>query len=110
LQKPDPIHAKELSRLFPSTSATPQQPVGVAFDPQASCVALPQQKKKRVATKIHPKVIKVVLLSEGTFSVPRGRKRKLLMNQGRIQSIHITRIMSALQVKIASSEHSAICL
>ena len=82
LQKPDPVHAKELSRLFPSTSATPQRPVGAAFDPQAACVALPQQKKKK-STKIRPKVIKVVLLSEGTvFSVPRGRKRKLLMNQG----------------------------
>jgi len=51
------------------------------------------------STKIHPKVIKVVLLSERTFGVPCGRKRKLLINQGQIQLIYITCIMSALQIK-----------
>jgi len=73
------------------------------FDPSAECVALPQQKKKKAASKgnTKPAVVTVVLMKDFSRRGPKGKVRQKLYSDGRIQPVSLRHTMSFLQVKNA---------
>ena len=65
------------------------------------CVVLPQQKKKKSATKGKPATVRVVLLNSFSKTVPKGKRRQQLLTKGRIKPVKLLRKMAPLQVKNA---------
>ena len=107
VKKPTEAEAKALASYFPSSSmsrsSSSRKHSVDLFDPSGECVALPQQKKKKAASKGNPKptVVTVVLMEKFSMRVPKGKVRQKLYSEGRIQSVSLRRTMSFLQVKNA---------
>lgn len=95
--KPTPIEVRALAKCFPSSSTTKKS----GFDPNADCVVIQAQKKKKAAIKgkQRPISITVVMLRSYLPTVPKGKMRKNLASEGRIQNIGVTRDMTNLQVR-----------
>ena len=92
------VEAKVLSELFPSSSVTQKRPLK-SFDPTAECVALPQQKKKKAATRQKFKSTDVFMLPKFSRNILKNKERKALKCAKRNKKIMINHQMSALQVK-----------
>ena len=101
VKKPTEAQAKALATYFPSTSSRKRRMD--PFDPSAECVVISQQRKKKAAIKGKPKIhsVTVILMPAFQSSVPKGKKRQTLLSEGRIQTLRLTRCMSALEVKNA---------
>ena len=96
LGKPSSSDAKVLSRLFPSSVSRPPKRPLKAFDPASECVALVQQKKKK-AFKSKPSNVEVIMVCDKS-TIPRGKARKMLDDQGKVQKIEFRREMSNREV------------
>ena len=96
LGKPSSTDAKILSRLFPSSMSRPSKRPLKAFDPAADCVASVQQKKKK-AFKSKPSNVTVIIVNDKS-TIPRGKARKMLDGQGKVQKIEFRREMSNREV------------
>ena len=88
--------AKILSRLFPSSVSCPPKRPLKAFNPASECVALSQHKKKK-AFKSKPSNVQVIMVYDKS-TIPRGKPRKMLESQGKVQKIELRREMSSREV------------
>ena len=61
-------------------------------------MALPAQKKKKVS-RVKLIVVKVIVLSNRESIVPKGKKRQKLLEEKRIESIEMNRMMSPSEVE-----------
>lgn len=105
VKKPLAAEATVLARCFPSTqSASNKRPLqSPAFDPTAACVALPAKRKKKAfgGSRVKPSNVTVVMLPKFCYSIPRGKKRKALQEQGRVQVVQFSRNMTPEEVQAA---------
>ena len=99
LLKPTPQEAKELGRLFSSTSTTSKR--GPVFDPSQELIGLPDRKKKRRASTSKGRSVNITVcrLKKFTSFIPKGRVRTLLKEEGRVVTVQLTRSMSPSTVK-----------
>ena len=88
--------SKILSRLFPSSVSCPPKRPLKAFDPASECVALSQHKKKK-AFKSKPSNVQVIMVYDKS-TIPRGKPRKMLESQGKVQKIELRREMCSREV------------
>ena len=96
VKNPSQKHRAAMAQLFPSSS-TPKRPrISAAFDPTWQCVAFNQQSKKKAA-RVKPSKVKVMLVPNGSKSVPRGT-HQLKLDEKKVE---IFRTMSALEAKKA---------
>ena len=86
LGKPSSTDTKILSHLFPSSMSRPSKRPLKAFDPAADCVASVQQKKKK-AFKSKPSNVAVIMVNDKS-TIPRGKARKMLDGQGKVQKFN----------------------
>lgn len=86
-----------LRQLFPSSSSK-RPKLSSAFDPTQSCVAAPQQQKKKAA-RCKPSSITLILTEDKRRVVPKGKYRTALGDNGRIKKAEFRRDMSFAQVK-----------
>lgn len=75
-----------------------KRPLTKAFDPASECVALPQQKKKK-AFRSKPSKVQIVMVFDPSNGVPKGKSRKMLEDQERIQKVELRREMSFHEVQ-----------
>ena len=75
-------------------SCPPNQPLK-GFDPAAKCVAL----EKKAAFKSKPSNIEVIMVCYKS-TIPRGKARKMLGSEGKVQKIEFLREMSNCEVII----------
>ena len=111
MKKPLAAEATVLARCFPSTSSQsvskkrPLQSPEPAFDPTAACVAQRAKRMKKAfggsKARVKPSNVTVVMLPKFCYSVPRGKKRKALQEQGRIQVVQVNRSMTPEEVQAA---------
>ena len=94
--KPSSTDAKILSRLFPSSVSRPAKRPLKAFDPSSECVALSQHKKRK-AFKSKPSNIQVIMVCNQSV-IPRGKLRKHLEKEGKVQKIEFRRELSSREV------------
>lgn len=85
-----PSNSEAVASLFPSNT-TRKQP---SFDPTAECIALPNQRKKKSATKGREKSasVRVVMLKSYSKTVPRGKRRQLLVTKGRVKTVKLVQL------------------
>lgn len=93
--------AKELSRLFPSSSSQLSKKRGPSFDPSEALDGLPDAKKKKKGKTSQGRTVKVSICRLPRFTpfIPKGKVRSLLKQQGRILNIQLTRSMSGTSVR-----------
>lgn len=94
--KPSSTDAKILSRLFPSSVSRPPKRTLKAFDLAAECVALMQQKKKK-AFNSKPSNVQVIMVQDKSI-IPRGKVKRSLEDQRKVQKIEFRREMSIREV------------
>ena len=94
-----------LAQCFRSTqSVSKKRPLqSPAFDPTAACVALPAKRKKKAfgGSRVKPSNVTVVMLPKFCYSIPRGKKRKALQEQGRVQVVQFSRSTTPEEVQAA---------
>lgn len=94
LKKPSTADAQALKSLFPSSAALKRP--STSFDPSDATIT--QQKKKRRAIRFKSSKV-TVLAVDSTKGVPKGKYRKELNKNGRVQIIEIKRNYSALEIR-----------
>ncbi len=92
------VEAKTLAKCFPNGKT--KTPKG-GFDPNADCVVSDAHRKKKAAIKGKQRSVSVsvVMLRQYISTIPKGKARKKLLSEGRIQSIAATRNMTNLQIR-----------
>ena len=97
--RPSNACAKKLAEMFPASKSVPFKRPDNVFDPLADCVALPAQKKKK-GTKVKPITVKVIVVPKHASSaLPKGQRRKKMMEEKRVKSIQLKRTMSPREVR-----------
>jgi len=98
LGKPSEADARTLSSLFPSTSGA-KRTYSKAFNPLDRCV-VSKQKQQKKSTRIKPRKVPVVMIRDQEYDkVPRGHKRRVLLQDGFIKELEFLRNMSSQQVR-----------
>ena len=85
--------AKALATYFPSGKARPK------FDVSRTCVAAKNKKDTAVKGVQRPTTVSVVMMKEYCPITPKNKARRILLSEGRILSIKVTRGMSSREIK-----------
>ena len=98
--KPSEAEAKALAKFFPSASScvVPTK----KFDASADCVVLGAQKRKKAAIKgksERPVTVSVMMMKKYCPVIPKGKVRKRLASEGRMQNLKVTRNMNAKAIR-----------
>ena len=98
IKKPSEVESQTLSKLFPHTSRPPAK--RKLFDPNDECVAkASHSKKKAFKRKLKVSLVNVVLLKKFQPALPKGKERRELSAEGRIQKVTLHRSMTPPEVK-----------
>jgi len=80
VKNPAQKHTAAMSQLFPSSSSVSKRScLSDAFDSTRQCALFNQQRKKKAA-QAKPSKVSVMLVPNGSKSVPRGKHRKSWMH------------------------------
>ena len=99
IKKPSELEAKTLAKMF--SNSNPSGPRKRKFNPSDDCVASTSHvKKKRFKKHKKPKEssVTVILLKKFQPILPKGKERRELSAEGRIQTISVHRKMTAQEV------------
>ena len=98
MEKPSEADSRRLRSLFPSLSVS-KRANSKAFNPLDDCVVAKEKRQKK-GVRLKPRKITVVLITDkASTKVPRGLKRKDLLQRGYIKQIEFLRNMSAQEVR-----------
>ena len=97
MKKPSEADSKVLRSLFPTSSFSRSVPMKRKFNPLDECVVSKQKQKK--ATRIKPRNVTVVLMTEGDNLIPRGKKRKSMLQNGFIKQCELSHDLSGMEVE-----------
>ena len=97
MKKPSEADSKVLHSLFSTSSFSRSVPMKRKFNPLDECVVSKQKQKK--ATRIKPRNVTVVLMTEGDNLIPCGKKRKSMLQNGFIKQCELSRDLSAMEVE-----------
>ncbi len=98
--KPSEAEAKALAKFFPSASSCVMPTK--KFDASADCVVLRAQKQKKAAIKgqsERPVTVSIVMMRKYCPVIPKGKVRKRLASEGRMQNLKVTRSMNAKPIR-----------
>ena len=98
MKKPSEADSKVLHSLFSTSSFSRSVPMKRKFNPLDECV-VSKQKQKKKAARIKPRNVTVVLMTEGDNLIPRGKKRKSMLQNGFIKQCELSRDLSGMEVE-----------
>ena len=107
LGRPSSEVARELGQLFPACSPGPSTSKrGADFDPHQELPGMPDRKRKKKALTSSGRCVNVTVcrLPKFTPFVPKGKVRSNLKENGRLQTVRLTRSMNASDVKSSISQ------
>ena len=107
LRRPSSEVARELGQLFPSGAPGPSTSKrGTDFDPRQDFPGLPDRKLKKKAFTSSGRCVNIMVcrLSKYTPFIPKGKVRSNLKGNGRLQTVRLTRLMNASDVKSSISQ------
>ena len=107
LRSPSSEVARELGQLFPFCVPGPSTSKrGDDFDPRQELPVMPDRKRKKKALTSSGRCINVTVcrLPKYTPFIPKGKVRSNLKENGRLQTVRLTRLMNASDVKSSISQ------
>ena len=104
LRSPSSEVARELGQLFPSCAPGPSTSKrGADFDQRQELPGMPDRKRKKRSSGRCVNVT-VCRLPKYTPFIPKGKVRRNLKDNGRLQTVRLTRLMNASDVKSSISQ------